>query len=138
MLTFPYLRKGEQYFPVVDITLAIPTRPLTLKALVDSGATFSVFRAEIIEYLGIPLTRGERVYLEGVGGRILGYRHRVPASVGDTRFLLTVIFSQELTVSFNLLGREDFFRQFLVSFDERHHVVHLRPYRPKAKARLSA
>lgn len=128
MLTFPYLRKGGQYFPVADLTLTIRTRSLTVKALVDSGASFSVFRAEVIEYLGLPLARGERVYLEGIGGRILGYRHRVPARVGDARFPLTVVFSQELAVSFNLLGRDNFFQHFLVSFDERARVVRLQAY----------
>ena len=129
MLTFPYLRKGKQYFPVVDVTLAVPKRPITIKALVDSGASFSVFRAEVLEYLGIPLTRGERLYLEGIGGRILGYRHRVPARVGAARFLLTVVFSQELTVSFNLLGRDNFLHQFLITFDEQNRLVKLQPYR---------
>jgi len=128
MLTFPYLRKGQQFFPVIDVTFSVPARPLTLKALVDSGATFSVFRAEVLEYLGIPLARGERVYLEGIGGRILGYRHRIPAQVGSKKFPLTVIFSQELVVSFNLLGRDNFFREFLVSFDERSRVVRLQRY----------
>ena len=127
MVTFPYLRKGPQAFPVADVTFEVARHPLTVKALVDSGASFSVFRAEILEYLGIPLARGARVYLEGIGGRILGYRHRVPARVGGTRFLFTVIFSQELTVSFNLLGRENFFQQFLVTFDERRRIVRLHP-----------
>ena len=129
MLTFPYLRKGEQHFPVVDVGFSIPGRPLTVKALVDSGASFSVFRAEVLEYFGIPLSRGERVYLEGIGGRILGYRHRVPAHVGATRFPLTIVFSQELSVSFNLLGRDNFFQRFLVTFDERGRTVRLQPYR---------
>lgn len=129
MLTFPYLRKGDQYFPVVDIALAVSRRSLTVKALVDSGASYSVFRAEVLEYLGIPLMRGERLSLEGIGGRILGYRHRIPAQVGATRFLFTVGFSQELAVSFNLLGRENFFRQFLVTFDERGRTIRLRPSR---------
>jgi len=129
MLTFPYLRKGDQYFPVVDIALAVSHRSLTVKALVDSGASYSVFRAEVLEYLGIPLMRGERLSLEGIGGRILGYRHRIAAQVGATRFLFTVVFSQELAVSFNLLGRENFFRQFLVIFDERGRTVRLQPSR---------
>ena len=129
MLTFPYLRKGQQYFPVVDLRLAGPRGALVVKALVDSGASYSVFRAEVLEYLGIPLARGERVYLEGIGGRILGYRHRVLAQVGANTFSLPVIFSQELTVSFNLLGRENFFRQFRVLFDERSRIVRLQRYR---------
>ena len=130
MLAFPYLRKGEQYFPVVDIALVVSSRSLAVKALVDSGASFSVFRSEVLDYLGLPLARGERVYLEGIGGRILGYRHRVPAHVGTTHFLLTVIFSQELTVSFNLLGRNNFFEQFVVTFDERRRSLRLQPSRP--------
>ena len=129
MLTFPYLRKGAQYFPVAEISLGSSTRSLTVTALVDSGASLSVFRAEILAYLGIPLAKGARLYLEGIGGRILGYRHRLPAQVGKTRFSLAVVFSEELSVSFNLLGRENFFHQFLVSFDEHARTLRLQPYR---------
>lgn len=128
MCTFPYLRKGRQHFPVVDITIESPSRSLTVKALVDSGASFSVFRAEILEYLGVPLGRGKQVYLEGIGGRILGYLHRLAAHVGGTRFVFMVVFSQELGVSFNLLGRDNFFHEFLVTFDERRRILQLRPY----------
>ena len=128
MLTFPYLRKGEQSFPVVDVTLGAASRPLTVRALVDSGASFSVFRAEILAYLGLPLTHGKRLYLEGIGGRILGYLHRLPAWVGRAKFPLLVVFSQELNVSFNLLGRNNFVHQFRGVFDERARVVRLQPY----------
>ena len=44
---FPYLRKNFQWYPVVDVTLHGPRAEITAKALVDSGASFSVFRAEI-------------------------------------------------------------------------------------------
>lgn len=114
---------------MVDLTFAHPQRSLTVKALVDSGASFSVFRAELLDCLGRRLTDGHPVYLEGVGGRILGYRHLLPVQVGSTRFTLTAIFSQELTVSFNLVGREDFFHRFRVTFDERRLTVQLQPYR---------
>lgn len=127
MLTFPYVRKGDQYFPVVDVTLGLASRSLTVKALLDSGASFSVFRAEVLAYLGMSLARGQRLYLEGIGGRILGYRHAVPAQVGTTKFSLSIVFSEELTVSFNLLGRDNFFQHFLVTFDERARVVRLQP-----------
>ena len=128
MLTFPYLRKGAQYFPVVDVTLTGPRHTLAIKALVDSGASFSVFRAEVLDYLGVPLTQGKRLSLEGIGGRIWGYLHRLSAGVGATRFPLSVVFSRELTVSFNLLGRENFFQEFRVTFDERARVTHLQVY----------
>ena len=130
MVTFPYLRKGAVYFPVVDVTFAIPAhaQPLIVKALVDSGASFSVFRAEILDYLGIKLERGPRLYLEDIGGRILGYLHHLPVRVSTTAFSLAVVFSRELSVSFNLLGRDNFFRHFLITFDELGRTVRLRPY----------
>ena len=128
MLTFPYLRKGGQHFPVVDVTFVGRSQPLTIKALVDSGASFSVFRADILDYLGLSLERGARLYLEGIGGRILGYVHRLPVRVGERAFVMAVVFSRELAVSFNLLGRDNFFRQFLITFDERGRRVRLRPY----------
>ena len=129
MITFPYLRRGKQYFPVVDLTFTSSQSPLTVKALVDSGASFSVFRAEVLEYLGVSLVKGRPVYLEGIGGRILGYLHHLPVEVAAKKFSLTVVFSQELAVSFNLLGRDNFFSQFLVMFNERGRFVRLNEYR---------
>ena len=122
------MRIGAQYFPVAEVTLAGAARSLSVTALVDSGASLSVFRAEILAYLGIPLAKGARLYLEGISGRILGYRHQLLTQVGNKRFGLTVVFSEELSVSFNLLGRDNFFKQFLVSFDERGRTLRLQPY----------
>lgn len=84
-----------------------------------------MFRPEVAEALGISIERGAPVTLEGIGGRILGYRHRVPARVGKYNFQLLVVFSRELTVSFNLLGRTNFFRPFRVTFDETRRLVTL-------------
>ena len=136
MLTVPYLWKGAQAFPVADVTFEAARFPLTVKALVNSGASFSVFRAEVLECLRIPLSHGRRLYLEGIGGRILGYLHRLPVRVGGVRFPLTVVFSQELAVSFNLLGRDNFFHNFLVTFDERRRETRLQAYRSHHTARV--
>jgi len=92
---------------------------LTLKALVDSGASFSVFRPEVAEYLGITIEKGKPIYLEGIGGRILGYLHSLRAVVGKKKFRCVIIFSREFTVSFSLLGRNNFFANFKITFDEK-------------------
>lgn len=118
-LEFSYLEKGGQYFPVVEITLSGSQNEITLKALVDSGASFSVFRAEIAHDLGINIEKGKPVYLTGIGGRILGYLHTLRVRVGGKRFRLKVIFSREFTVSLNILGRDNFFLPFFVTFAER-------------------
>jgi len=116
---FPYLQKGKQSFPVVDIELKTGKKSLMVKALVDSGATFSIFRPEIAEYLGIEIEKGKSIYLEGIGGRILGYIHKLPVRIVDKTFTCKLVFSREFTISFNLLGRDNFFFPFTISFVEK-------------------
>ncbi|MCK4859930.1 MAG: retropepsin-like domain-containing protein [Candidatus Omnitrophica bacterium] len=120
---FSYFRKGEQTFPVIDVELKGPKNNLTLKALVDSGASFSVFRSEVAEYLGIEIEKGKQIYLEGIGGRILGYFHKLSLRIGSKTFLCKIIFSPEMTVSFNLLGRNNFFVPFTISFQEKSKMI---------------
>lgn len=123
MKSFAYFQRGAQYYPAIDITVTGKKDELTVKALIDSGASFSVFRPEIAEQIGIAVEKGKPMYLEGIGGRILGYLHRIRAAVGRKRFMCSIVFSREFTVSFNLLGRDNFFSQFRITFDEKKRIV---------------
>ncbi len=116
---FSYLQSGAQYFPIINLRVKGKTNELSVKALVDSGASFSVFRPEIAEFIGVDIEKGKAIYLEGIGGRILGYLHIIPTSVGNKNYKCKIVFSRELTVSFNLLGRDNFFDPFLITFFER-------------------
>ena len=116
---FPYLKKGEQSYPLIDVELIGPKGSLMVKALVDSGASFSIFRPEIASYLGVPISQGQSLYFQGIKGRILGYLHRIPVSVNGQRFDCYIAFSPELNISFNLLGRNNFFLPFLITFNEK-------------------
>lgn len=118
-LEFSYFKKGRQYFPIVDIGLKVHQVKIVIKALVDSGASYSVFRSEIADYLNINFEKGRPMYLEGIGGRILGYLHKVDIFIGSKFYRCKIIFSRELTVSFNILGRDNFFLPFLITFCER-------------------
>ena len=120
---FSYFRKDNQYFPLVDITLKKTGKEITVKALVDSGASFSVFRPEIAEYLGIIIEKGKPVYLTGIGGRILGYLHKTPLWLDRSRIIAKIIFSREFNVSFNILGRDNFFLPFIISFLEKQKLL---------------
>ena len=93
---FSYLRKGNQYYPLIDIELTGPKGSLTVKALVDSGASLSVFRPEIANYLAIPIKKGEGLYFQGIKGQIRGYLHRVPVRVSSEKFDCNIAFSPEL------------------------------------------
>jgi len=120
---FSYLEKAGQFFPIIEITLKKNQREITVKALIDSGASFSVFRPEIAQEIGINLTQGKKIYLTGIGGRILGYLHNVSVQLGDKTFICKIIFSSEFTVSFNLLGRNNFFLPFIISFSEKNRRI---------------
>lgn len=116
---FSYFEKDGQCFPIIEIKLGGVQKGIIVKALIDSGASFSVFRSEIAEALGIVLEKGKKIYLTGIGGRILGYLHNVPVALGSKKFRCKIIFSSEFNISFNLLGRDNFFLPFVITFLER-------------------
>lgn len=120
---FSYFRRGDQYYPLIDVELIGSRGSLVVKALIDSGATFSLFRPEIADYLGIPVSGGRSLYFHGIKGKILGYLHQIPAKVNHKRFDCYIAFSPELEVSFNILGRNNFFFPFLITFNEKHQKV---------------
>ncbi|MBI3335806.1 MAG: retropepsin-like domain-containing protein [Candidatus Portnoybacteria bacterium] len=124
---FSYEKKNEQWFPVIDVTIRGPKRTRSFRALIDSGASFSVFRADVANFLGVPIRQGKELYLAGIGGRILGYLHELEISIDGRKFFrCKIVFSQEFAVSFNLLGRDNFFEPFVISFLERKKKIVLR------------
>jgi hypothetical protein len=120
---FPYFKKDVSSFPIIDVELVGFRRSLIIKALVDSGATFSVFQAEIGDFLEIPIENGKPIELQGLKGKILGYLHELPIRLRDEKFNCKIVFSKELGVSFNLLGRNNFFLPFLITFNEKHQKI---------------
>ncbi len=111
----PYKPLSGSLFPLIPIE--IPGVSI-VDALVDSGASVSLFEISIAKVLGLPVESGARQILGGAGGRIVAYRHEVPVRVAGRLLPLKVCFSYEYTPSVSLLGRDNFFRNFLVTFDE--------------------
>lgn len=126
---FSYFEKDGQYFPVIEVKLKTSHREINVNALVDSGASFSVFRPEIAQELGIVLEKGKKIYLTGIGGRILGYLHELSLTLGKKTFHCKIVFSPEFNVSFNLLGRDNFFMPFIISFFEKNKKIIVESYR---------
>jgi len=119
MIKFKYVARRDREFPLIPITLIKGNVEIDTDALVDSGANISVFREEIAECLEIVIEDGEEILLQGLGGRIVGYIHELNVRVDDDEFPCKVVFSKELTVGLNILGREGFFEYFQVTFNER-------------------
>jgi len=126
VITYPYYQTPDKiYFPIIPVDLDYRQRMWSIKALVDSGATISIFKEEVAEELGLGIEKGEEIFLGGVGGRIKGFIHNLNLSIGGKRFKAPVVFSREFKVSINLIGRKKVFENFLVTFDEKNKKVKL-------------
>lgn len=124
-MIYPYQASDDEYYPIVKSSLIYKDNKLVLEALVDSGANISVFGEDVADALGLEIESGKKIYLGGVGGRILGYEHFVDMEIGGEVFRSKVVFSREFLVSFNLLGREGVFDRFMICFDEKRKLVEL-------------
>lgn len=123
---FPYEADSKgNIFPIIPLALTFADKKKGFYALIDSGATISVFRAEVADSLGLIIEKGKEIYLGGVGGRIKGYIHTQNVEIAGKNFHCPIVFSREYLVSFNLLGREAFFPKFRIIFEEKKKLLQL-------------
>ena len=118
---FPYLKDaGGRHAPIVYLQVWTGNRWLYLQAYVDSGASWSVFHADVAEMIGLKLSRATRRYMSlGNGSTIPIYFQHVRVRFAGQEFSAPVGFSEILHVGFNLLGRAGFFDRFVMCFDDR-------------------
>ena len=117
-LIFPYAFIRESPYPIIPIIVKRGALKLRTSALVDSGASISVFQKNIAEFFGIKIEEGEKKIFQGVKGKIIAYVHKLNVEVEGVEFPCKIAFSREMTTSLNILGRDDFFSYFLITFDE--------------------
>ncbi len=126
LTTFPYQQNPEgQFFPIIPLRLHFKKKTLESSALIDSGATISIFRVDVANNLGFSIEKGEEIYLRGVGGRIKGYIHKLMVETAGKKLLCPIVFSNEYLVSVNLLGRAEFFKRFRIIFEEKKNYLKL-------------
>lgn len=71
LTTFPYYFNGSDYFPVIPLVFVVGEKRIRSQALVDSGATISIFGEETANSLGIDIETGKRTILGGVAVELL-------------------------------------------------------------------
>lgn len=105
---------GEVARPIVDIVLNYKHGKMfgPMGALIDSGADYNLFPAEIAPVLGINLKKGVEKINEGIGGkRVKTYRHLgIKMFIEGNSFETSVDFGEEISVP--LLGQQGFFDKF--------------------------
>lgn len=126
---FPYARFHGKSYPLIPVTLSRGRRRVNTFALLDSGASISVFRPEIAKALRVS-NKGRSQMRLGTGGGGVDIRiSKIHMQIKDTRFMANIGFADGLAPRFNILGREGFFRHFSICFNEIMKTVILVPLR---------
>jgi len=133
---FPYLKDAAgHYAPIVYLQVWTGNRWLYLQAYVDSGASWTIFHADVAQLLGINLSTLKRRYMSlGNGSRIPIFLQRVRVRFAGTEFTALAGFSDALKVGFNLLGRAGFFDRFMMCFNDRTRILTAIPVRRSVRS----
>ena len=126
-LAFDYVERRGRPYPLVPVTLRA-REELTIYALVDSGAVVSLFPEDIADAIGLDLSKGEILYLTGVGGYIKG-KHvpDVEVMIGAFRLRIPVVFVPYMPIELAVLGRKGFFETFEITFREWERKLIIKP-----------
>lgn len=106
--------------PVIPVKISFLGREIKYATLIDSGADFCIFDAEVGEFLGIDIRSGVREIFGGIQekGGASAYLHRVGINIGGWDYNITVGFSYDIARhGFGILGQKGFFDNFVVKFD---------------------
>ena len=138
-VTFPYLRDTSgRYAPIVYLQTWTGHHWLYLQAYVDSGASWTIFHADVAELLGLNRSRGTRRYMTMGNGTVIPVSlHHVRVRFAGQEFLVPAGFSDGLTTGFNVMGRAGFFDRFVMAFNDRARTLSVLPSARQSASRRS-
>ncbi len=106
--------------PVIPVKIIIGDKALRYSALIDSGADFCIFDAEIGENLGLNIKLGKKEIFGGIQEKsgAEAFFHEVKLDIGGWNYKTVVGFSYDIAKhGFGILGQIGFFDIFVVKFD---------------------
>lgn len=122
-MQFPYkkfkLTDGTELLkPIIPIGLLFNGKSVKYEALIDSGADFNIFNAEIGELLGINIRSGKKVKFSGIAGEPFEvFLHNLTLEIGGWQYKIVAGFSYEISpYGFGILGQKGFFDIFRIKF----------------------
>jgi hypothetical protein len=115
---FPYVKFHDRHYPMIPVTLRRGHYAVKTFALVDSGASMSVFRPEIARALRIAVKDMDSANLGTPTGGVRIGLAKVLMDIERTRLSVMIGFSDANAPSFNILGRQGLFPRFSICFNE--------------------
>lgn len=135
-LKFP-LDKRSSFFgssilkTIIPIELSVGEISIRYGALIDSGADFCIFDAEIGENLGLNIESGVQIDFGGIQekGGAKAYLHQINLTLGGHNVKTLTGFSYDVAKhGFGILGQKGFFDVFSVKFDLIKEEIELKPH----------
>ncbi|KKS33900.1 MAG: hypothetical protein UV22_C0005G0013 [Parcubacteria group bacterium GW2011_GWA2_42_35] len=119
-MKFKYKKYGPGIIrPVIPIEIIYKDQSVPYEVLIDSGADFCIFDAQIGDLLGIDILGGEKKEVWGITG--VGesfYIHPVTIKVGGWPYKIKVGFLPGIArLGYGVVGQKGFFDIFVVKFD---------------------
>lgn len=116
---FKYVQAGLWYRPIIKITLKFNKIEFSYLALIDSGADFNIFHADIAKILKIDLFKLKNpVNFSGIKGGGVGYFTSVDVGVENNFINTPVVFSKDISDNgYGILGQQGFFNSYKINFD---------------------
>jgi len=119
-MKFKYKNYGHGTLrPVIPIEIKYENVSVPYEVLVDSGADFCIFDAQIGEILDVDLEKGEKFYVAGITGKLEPYYvHPISIKVGGWDYKIKAGFMPNMgSFSYGVVGQKGFFENFIVKFD---------------------
>ena len=128
---FPYIVYRGRSYPIIPVVVEGREKAV-VHALVDSGATISLFHTSIADDVGIDLTDAEQVYLAGIGGYVKAYvKKQVKVSIEELGSIyMPMAFTERIVSDLAILGRQGFFEAFEITFREWEKKLIIKPKKP--------
>lgn len=124
---FKFPLTGESKFfgksilkPILPIKISAGASIIRYAALIDSGADFCIFDAEIGEFLGLSIRSGLQEKFGGIQEKdgATAFIHKVIINIGGWDYKVDVGFSYDIAKwGYGILGQKGFFDIFIVKFD---------------------
>ena len=115
--------------PVIPIEIIYKDKSVSYEVLIDSGADFCIFDAQIGEILGIPIEEGEKFEVAGItGDKEPIYFHPLEIRVGGWRYEIQGAFLKKIgPFGYGVVDQKGFFDIFIIKFDLLKEEIELKP-----------
>lgn len=119
-MKFRYKKYGPNVLrPVIPIEINYKNKSVPYEVLIDSGADFCIFDAQIGDILGILVEKGEPGEVAGITGQKGPiYFHLLTIKIGGWEYDIKAAFLRSIgPYGYGVVGQRGFFDNFVVKFD---------------------